>query len=187
MHVTVSSPDRLPSDVVLVRRIIDGDERAFRVLYERHTPRLKMLVHRLLGRRVLDTDDVLQETWLATCRSLHQYRGDAKLSTWLTAIAVRACYASLGRLRDDDEMMSYEDTVASPGDTPAGTIDLERALAELPDRQRLVVVLHDVEGFTHEEIGEQLGMAPGTSKATLSRARKALRQMLTTGVSNATR
>jgi RNA polymerase sigma factor (sigma-70 family) len=66
-------------------------------------------------------------------------------------------------------------------------IDLERALASLPDHQRLVVVLHDVEGFTHEEIGAQLGLATGTSKATLSRARCALRQALTRGVSNAER
>lgn len=186
MRVTVSSSNSLPSDLALVRRTIDGDERAFRVLYERHTPRLKMLVRRLLGRQAVDPDDVLQETWLAACRALPHYRGDAKLSTWLTSIGVRATYASLSRRLDDDTVV-YEDTVASPGEAPATTIDLERALAGLPDRQRLVVVLHDVEGFTHEEIGEQLGMAPGTSKAALSRARKALRQMLTTGVFNATR
>ena len=186
MRVTVAPPDDHPTDIVLDRRTNDGDERAFRALYDRHTPRLKRLVRRLLGRRTIDADDVLQETWLAACRSLHQYRGDAKLSTWLTSIGVRATYASLTR-RLDDEAVLYEDTVASPGDTPATTIDLERALAELPDRQRLVVVLHDVEGFTHEEIAEQLGMALGTSKAALSRARKTLRQMLTTGVFNATR
>jgi RNA polymerase sigma-70 factor (ECF subfamily) len=186
MGVTFASRDNLPSDFTLVRRTLDGDERAFRALYDRHTPRLKMLVRRLLGRRALDTDDVLQETWLAACRSLHQYRGDAKLSTWLSSIGVRAAYASLTRRLDDDAAL-YEDTVVSPNEAPAGMIDLERALAELPDRQRLVVVLHDVQGFTHEEIAEQLGMAPGTSKAALSRARKALRQMLTTGVFNATR
>ena len=94
MHVTAVT---VPSDLSLVRRIIDGDERAFRVLYDRHTPRLKMLVRRLLGRRAVDADDVLQETWLAACRSLHQYRGDAQLSTWLTSIGVRAAYASLTR------------------------------------------------------------------------------------------
>ena len=185
MRVTVARSD-LPPDLVLVRRSLDGDERAFRALYDRHTPRLKMLVRRLLGRRAVDADDVVQETWLAACRSLHQYRGDAKLSTWLTSIGVRAAFAALTR-RVEDEAVLYEDTVAARGDAPATMIDLERALVELPDRQRLVVVLHDVEGFTHEEIAEQLGMAPGTSKAALSRARKALRQMLTTGVFNATR
>jgi RNA polymerase sigma-70 factor, ECF subfamily len=186
MRVTVAPPHNLPTDLVLVRRTLDGDEGAFRALYDRHTPRLKMLVRRLLGRRTVDADDVLQETWLAACRSLHQYRGDAKLSTWLTSIGVRAAYASLAH-RVEDEAVLYEDTLASPSEAPATTIDLERALAELPDRQRLVVILHDVEGFTHEEIAEQLGMAPGTSKAALSRARGALRQMLTTGVFNATR
>ena len=90
MRVTIAASDSLPSDRSLVGRVIDGDERAFRLLYLRHTPRLKMLVRRLLGRRQLDAEDVLQETWLAACRSLHQYRGDAKLSTWLTSRRCRA-------------------------------------------------------------------------------------------------
>jgi RNA polymerase sigma-70 factor (ECF subfamily) len=186
MRVTVAASDTLPSDLSLVRRVIDGDERAFRILYGRHTPRLKMLVRRLLGRRQLDTEDVLQETWLAACRSLHQYRGDAKLSTWLTSIAVRATYASLTRRLDDDATL-YEEIAPARAEYTGDAIDLERALDELPDRQRLVVVLHDVEGFTHEEIAEQLGMAAGTSKAALSRARRTLRQLLTTGATNATR
>lgn len=123
---------------------------------------------------------------MSACRALDRYRGDAKFSTWLTSIGVRAAYAALARRLDDDVLL-LDDFPSPNGNGAASTVDLERALAALPDRQRLVVVLHDVEGFTHEEIAEQLGMAVGSSKASLSRARHALRQMLTGGVVDAHR
>jgi RNA polymerase sigma-70 factor (ECF subfamily) len=172
------------ADAVLIRRFLDGDERAFRELYDRHTPVLKMTLQRLLGRRWQDADDVVQETWLAGCRGIHGYRGDAKFSTWLTTIGVRIVLAHLARhsLRDMELLVD----LPAPERPPASVaIDVERALRELPDHQRVVVILHDLEGFTHEEIGEQLGIAAGTSKATLSRARAALRKTFGQGVGNA--
>jgi len=182
------SPTRpLPDlpDARLIARFLDGDESAFRALYERHTPRLRMLVQRLLGRDRHELDDVVQEVWLAASRGMHAYRGDAKFGTWLSAIGVRIAFNRLPRrLANDDEL---SDDIPSPAEgSPATVIDLERAIAALPDHQRVVVVLHDVEGYTHEEIAEQLGIAIGTSKATLSRARHALRRVLTEGVTNAT-
>jgi RNA polymerase sigma-70 factor (ECF subfamily) len=168
----------------LIRRFLDGDERAFRALYERHTPRLWMLVQRLLGRDRHELDDVVQEAWIAASRGLHAYRGDAKFGTWLSAIGVRIAFNRLPRVPRDDAELS--DDLSSPPEQPSTVIDLERAIAALPDHQRVVVVLHDVEGFTHEEIAEQLGIAAGTSKGTLSRARQALRRALTEGVTNAT-
>jgi RNA polymerase sigma-70 factor (ECF subfamily) len=176
-------PFELP-DGTLIRRFLDGDERAFRMLYERHTPRLKSTLERLLGPRRQDVDDVVQDTWLAGCRGLHGYRGDAKFSTWLTSIGVRTTLNHLAR-RGERETEELDEMAAPLTSGPASSIDLERALAALPEHQRVVVVLHDVEGFTHEEIGEHLGMAAGTSKATLSRARHALRLALTEGVPNA--
>jgi len=175
-----------PPDTTLIRRFLKGDERAFRELYERHTPRLKMTVRRLLGRLGPDVDDVVQDTWLAGCRGIQSYRGDAKFSSWLTSIAARTVYAQLSR-RNGRETDLRDDVADVNVGAPASSVDLERALAALPDHQRVVVVLHDVEGFTHEEIAEQLGMATGTSKATLSRARHRLRHMLTKGVTNAER
>jgi RNA polymerase sigma-70 factor (ECF subfamily) len=176
-------PFELP-DGALIRRFLDGDERAFRLLYERHTPRLKMTLQRLLGSRRQDADDLVQDTWLAGCRGLHGYRGDAKFSTWLTSIGVRTAMNYLTQsIKHETEVL--DDTSAQLTSGPASTIDLERALAALPDHQRIVVVLHDIEGFTHEEIGAHLGVAEGTSKATLSRARHALRLSLSEGVSNA--
>jgi RNA polymerase sigma-70 factor (ECF subfamily) len=175
-------------DGALIRRFLDGDERAFRLLYERHTPRLKMTLQRMLGRRRQDVDDVVQETWLAGCRGLHGYRGEAKFSTWLTSIGVRTTLNHLSRGGDRDTETIGE--IPAPLDgSPLAALDVERLLASLPDQQRLVVVLHDLEGFTHEEIGAQLGVAEGTSKAMLSRARHALRaafaEKVPEGVSNA--
>ena len=174
-----------PPDSVLIRRFLDGDERAFRMLYDRHTPRLKMTLRRMLGRRWEEADDLVQDTWLATCRGLHGYRGDAKFGTWLTSIGVRTTLNYLTRA-GSHETEPIGDMPGSVGDIGGAVVDIERALAALPDHQRIVVILHEIEGFTHEEIGEQLGMAPGTSKATLSRARQALRAALAEGVSNGT-
>jgi RNA polymerase sigma-70 factor (ECF subfamily) len=174
-----------PTDPALIARFLDGSELAFRALYERHTPRLKMTVRRLLGFRQQEIDDVVQETWLAACRGIHAYRGAAPFSAWIAAIAARTTYATLTRLTSR-ETVAVDDDIAAPEQIEA-PIDLERALDALPDSQRLVVVLHDLEGFTHHEIAEQLGMAEGTSKATLFRARRALRAALNGGMENATR
>jgi RNA polymerase sigma-70 factor, ECF subfamily len=173
------------TDAALIHRFLDGSESAFRALYERHTPRLKMTVRRLLGFRQQEIDDVVQDTWIAASRGMHTYRGDAPFAAWIASIAARTTYATLSRLISR-ETIAVDDDIAAPeqGEAP---IDLERALDALPDTQRLVVVLHDLEGFTHHEIAEQLGMAAGTSKATLFRARRALRAALNGGMENATR
>jgi RNA polymerase sigma factor (sigma-70 family) len=182
----VSPPSLLAQlpDAALIRRFLDGDEAAFRALYQRHTPRLRMIVQRLLGPRRDEADDVVQETWLAGCRGLHRYQGEAQFSSWLTTIGVRAAYARFDAHRELESEL-FDDAAFAPPDGSATVIDLERALARLPHHQRAVVVLHDVEGYTHEEIAAQLGVAPGTSKATLSRARQTLRRLLTEGVPNA--
>ncbi|HJU74573.1 MAG TPA: RNA polymerase sigma factor [Gemmatimonadaceae bacterium] len=169
-----------PADSVLIRRFLRGDEAAFRALYLRHTPRLRMTVWRLLGPHHDDTDDVVQETWLAGCRSMHGFNGDAKFSTWLTTIAIRRAQSRFSAQEEDAELRDVADETADS----LTAIDLERAIARLPDKQRAIVVLHDIEGFTHEEIARQLGIPVGTSKVTLSRAREALRRMLPDGVSH---
>jgi RNA polymerase sigma factor (sigma-70 family) len=171
-------------DAALISRFLGGSEDAFRALYQRHTPRLRMLVARLLGAVRQDAvDDVMQETWLAACRGLHRYSGEAKFSTWLTTIGIRTAYARFGGSADVETDL-FDDLAAPSHAGPASAIDLERALSRLTDRQRVVVVLHDVEGFTHQEIAVQLGIASGTAKATLSRARSALRRLLIDGVSH---
>jgi RNA polymerase sigma factor (sigma-70 family) len=165
-----------PPDVLLIDRFRSGDEQAFRILYRRHSPRLRMLLLRLVGYRDLDADDLLQESWLACCRGIHSFRAESRFSTWLTTIAIRL---ARNRLTLHDPLRwDGEELESQQHSDPSAGIDIERALARLPDRSRAVLVLHDIEGWTHEEIGRHLGIATGTSKATLSRARAFLRPHL---------
>jgi RNA polymerase sigma factor (sigma-70 family) len=168
-------------DAELIRRFLGGDEAAFRSLYNRHTPRLRMIICRLLGQRYDEADDVLQETWIAGSRGLHRYNGNGTFASWLTTIGIRLAQRRFARQQENQEP---DDIASSQNDEPLTAIDLERAIAQLPDHQRAVVVLHDIEGLTHEQIALQLGIAVGTSKVTLSRAREALRHMLNDGVSH---
>jgi len=171
------------TDAALITRFLGGDELAFRALHARHTPRLRMVVIRLLGSGHADVDDVVQETWLAGCRGLHGFNGSAQFSSWLTTIGVRAA-ATRFKAPSNGHTDCLDNVPAPAAPAAATVIDLERAIARLPDHQRAVVVLHDVEGFTHDEIATQLGVAQGTSKATLSRARQALRRYLNDGASD---
>ena len=170
-------------DRALIRRFLDGEEAAFRVLHGRHAPRLRMTVLRLLGRRRDEVDDVEQEAWLGACRGMHAFNGTARFSSWLATIGIRAACARFSP-GSDTQPCEMDDLPAPPLPAAATAIDLERALERLPDRQRAVVVLHDVEGFTHAEIARKLDMAPGTSKVTLLRARHALRRLLADGASD---
>ena len=174
------------TDAALISRFLGGEENAFRELYARHTPRLRMIVMRLLGAARRDeVDDVVQETWLAACRGIHRYAGDAKFASWMTTIGIRTTYARFARSIESEADSEFLEEIAAPSGAGAATgIDLERALSQLPDHQRVVVVLHDIEGYTHDEIARQLGIATGTAKATLSRARSALRRLLNDGVSH---
>ena len=171
------APD--PTDQSLILATRAGDEHSFRVLYRRHTPRLLQLVLRVVGGSADDADDVVQESWIAAVAGLDRFRWEASFRTWLTGIAINRCRVLLkkrGRWTELDEDTTLLLTVPH---APAGErIDLERAIAALPAGYRTVMVLHDVEGFTHEEIGALLGVATGTSKAQLFHARRALRALL---------
>ncbi|HWK89939.1 MAG TPA: RNA polymerase sigma factor, partial [Longimicrobium sp.] len=154
-------------------------ERAFRELYARHTPRLFQFVLRIVGGSEHDAEDVVQETWIRATEALATFRWEAAFSTWLTGIGLNVARGLLrkrGRWQTVGEDEAPEPWRPAPADGDG--IDLERAVAALPTGYRTVLVLHDIEGFTHEEIGERLGIAPGTSKSQLSHARRALRQML---------
>lgn len=168
------------SDRELVRAIADaGDEPAFRELYRRHTPRLYLFAFRMLGGLESDAEDVVQDTWLRAVERLAGFRWEAQLSTWLIGIGANLCR---DRLRRAGRHMAIEvDDGHLPG-LPAGEaearIDLERAIALLPTGYRDVLLLHDVAGLTHTEIGERLGIAEGTSKSQLFFARRTMRRLL---------
>jgi len=167
------------SDDALISAVLRGDEGAFRLLYRRHTPRLRQLLLRLLGNPQADADDAVQEVWMRAVTGLARFRGDSSFGTWLIGIGVRTASEWLRRRRRRHEWGDPEDfAIPAPVASPAAGIDLERAVAALPDHHRAVLVLHDVEGYTHDEIADRLGVATGTSKAWLFRARRALRVML---------
>jgi RNA polymerase sigma-70 factor (ECF subfamily) len=164
----------------LCQRIVDsGDERAFRELYRRHTPALVQLVLRMLGGASHDAEDVVQEAWVRAVRQLAGFRWESSFKTWLSAIALNLAREVL-RKRGRAAITELPDDLATPATTRRDgvRIDLERAIARLPDGYRTVLVLHDVEGYTHEEISRHLEIAVGTSKSQLFDARRALRAML---------
>jgi len=185
MGVTRAPRGPRPHDRALADRVSHGgDEPAFRELYARHTPRIYAFVLRLLGGNELDAQDVVQDTWIKAVEKLDQFRWQSSLSTWLTGIALNRC-RELFRQRDRNWIALGEEPAVTTGEHVHERIDLETALTELPPGYRTVVVLHDVEGFTHEEIADRLEISSNTSKSQLSRARRALRSRLSAGTEQA--
>jgi RNA polymerase sigma factor (sigma-70 family) len=153
---------------------------AFEQLYHRHHRRVHGVIVRLVGMASARAEDLTQEAFVRAWQALPSFRHESAVSTWLHRLAVNTALMELRSrrsrpLQDDDEE-TFEQ-LSSP-DTAGNAVlgrDLERAVASLPPRARAVLVLHDVEGWKHEEIATQLGMAVGSSKAQLHRARGLLR------------
>ena len=165
------SSDRDLVAAFLTRR----DEIAFRDLYRRHTPALYAFALRLTSGRDADAEDLVQDTWIRAAEHLHRFAWHSTLRTWLSGIVVNCWRERVRRLTPDFTLL--DEHIAAPPDTGVG-LDLDRAIASLPDGYRAVILLHDVEGYTHEEIARLLGVEEGTSKSQLSRARRTLRQWL---------
>ncbi len=169
----------MQTDRELAVQILTGDEAAFRQMYRRHTPRLFALVLRFLGGHEADAEDVVQEAWLRATERLGQFRWEAAFGSWLAAIALnlaREHIRRLGRRREVD-WPEEEPPAVEPLDR-LDARDLERAIGALPQGYRAVLVLHDVEGYRHEEIADLMGVSVGTSKSQLFHARRAVRQAL---------
>lgn len=161
--------------------LADRSQRAFRVLYRAHTTALYAMALRLLGGSVADAEDVVQETWLVATQSLATFRWQSTLRTWLTGIAINRARNRYRRQAAEEARSGGDVTeiqVAQPLERVVEAIELEQAMERLPAGYREVLVLHDVQGHTHDEIAEILGIAPGTSKSQLSRARSTMRRWL---------
>jgi len=161
------------------------DERSFRELYRRHAGPLYLLARRLLGPSADRAEEVMQEAWLLAARGLRGFRWESSLRTWLCGIVVNRC-RELHRTgsRSPEGGSLHVERASAPWVPPsdgARRIDLERAIARLPTGSREVLVLHDIEGRTHEEIAGLLGISDGTSKSQLHKARRALRDFLSGG------
>ena len=170
-----------PTDQITIRRAINGDEDALRSLWTQHAPRIDALVKRLVG----DPDqaaDVAQEVWIQIFRALPSYRGDSQFSTWAHRIAVNRTLNAIRSMRrfskveveleDDTSMVDHD------GDRSLLAQSIDEGVQKLSPGARQVFVLHDVEGYTHEEIATELGITAGGSKSQLFKARAKLRRLL---------
>jgi RNA polymerase sigma-70 factor (ECF subfamily) len=186
MKALPADPEVCPEhgdDHALVRASLAGDARAFEQLYRIHAGKVHGAILRLVGMDRARAEELTQEAFIQAWRKLSSFRFDAAFSTWLYRLGVNI---ALMDLRGRREEIHVEDAVLeliAGFEVPfcAGERgDLERAVAKLPPRARAVLVLHDVEGWKHEEIAAELGMAVGSSKAQLHRARGLLRAVLET-------
>jgi RNA polymerase sigma-70 factor, ECF subfamily len=170
-------------DEDLVRRYLEGDQQAFTSLVERHQTRVFNVALRVLGNPD-DARDATQDAFLTMVRKLSQFRGDAAFTTWLHRVTVNACYDMLRKRRrtpmlrlvgdDDEPMPDLGPPTPDHADAAADTIDVARALQEIPDDYRIVLVLADVQDLPYEEIARVLDIPIGTVKSRVHRGRIAL-------------
>ncbi|HEV8264474.1 MAG TPA: sigma-70 family RNA polymerase sigma factor [Gemmatimonadales bacterium] len=166
----------------LINRVRAGDGAAERALYDAHVDRVYRLAYRLAGDDAL-AQDFTQETFIRAFERLGAFRGESALSTWLHAITTSVVLNGLRKVkrfrqREADLDDAHGVSGARREAEPDLKVRLNRAIDALPEGYRTVFVMHDVEGYTHEEIGAALGVETGTSKAQLSRARAKLREAL---------
>ena len=173
--------DGMQTDQLLIRRAIDGDERALRQLWSQYSPHVDSVIRRLVG----DSDlaaDIAQDVWMQIFRALPSFRGDSQFGTWAHRIAVNRTLNAMRKIRRlakaeveiDDESAAIE----PDGERLFLAASIEQAAGRLPEGARTVFVLHDVEGYTHEDIARELGITAGASKSQLFKARAKLRRML---------
>jgi RNA polymerase sigma-70 factor (ECF subfamily) len=166
----------------LIARVRTGDSAAQRALYDAHVDRVYRLAFRLAGDDAL-AQDFTQETFIRAFDRLGSFRGDAAFSTWLHTITTTVVLNGLRKVKRLRQRETDIDDAQAIGvlkreSEPDLKMRLTKAIDELPEGYRTVFVMHDVEGYTHEEIGAALGVETGTSKAQLSRARAKLRVAL---------
>ena len=175
-----SESEAVEDDASDVAAAAAGDVRAFERVYRRHVARIHSTAVRMLGAE--EADDATQDAFVRAWQRLGQFRGDSAFGTWLFRLAVnvmlsrREVVATRQRRHlDDSEVI---DTLSSPGASPELGIDFEAAMQRLPPGMRQIFVLHDIEGYKHDEIAAMLGIAQGTSKSQLHRVRLVLRKYL---------
>jgi RNA polymerase sigma-70 factor (ECF subfamily) len=175
--------DRRRDEAPLIRRAQEGDMAAFEQLYRDHVGRVFALCRRLAGDPSL-AEELAQEAFVRAWQKLGSFRGESAFSSWLYTLTVNTALSErrsrrrrTSRVVTTDDLSAFDRPGRPPG--PEHGFDLERALRRLPPGARAVLVLHDVEGYKHQEIAEMTGIAAGTSKAQLHRARRLLREALT--------
>lgn len=164
----------------LVHRAQGGSVSAFESLYRQHSNQVFLLCLRMSGCKS-HAEDFMQETFIKAWQALPKFKGDSKFSTWIYRIATNTVLAdkrknTLDLVHDHDWEREFEQSLSDTHSRQQ--IDLEKAIVSLPSQARHVLVLHDLMGLTHQEIGQQLDIAAGTSKAHLNRARTMVKELL---------
>jgi RNA polymerase sigma-70 factor (ECF subfamily) len=172
----------MDNERLTIQRAIAGDEGAMRSLWSRHAPHIDAVVRRLVGQDMDLAADIAQEVWIQIFRALPQYRGDSQFGTWAHRIAVNRTLNALRktrRLAKIETDVEEDSAVVDPDpDRSLMMATIENAASRLSPGARAVFLLHDVEGYTHEEIAERLGITSGGSKSQLFKARAKLRTLL---------
>ncbi len=168
-------------DRAIARALAAGDMTQARTFYDEHVRRVFSLVHRFTGSAQL-SQDLTQDVFIRAFERIAQYRGEVPLGAWLRSIALSVTFNALKVRRRETQRHADlgDDLTAHDGHSADAWVQarLQSALDELPEQSRAVVVLHDVEGYTHDEVAATLGIAAGTSRAVLSQARARLRETL---------
>ncbi len=178
--LAIAAQDAFPPADDLVKQAQSGDFSAYERLYQRHVAR----IHSLCLRMTTDRDraeDLTQQAFIRAWEGLSSFRGDGGFAAWLKRVAINVVLADRrSRSRRPEQAIGDLETLEHPSVQlrPGSGLDLEQAIARLPERARAVFVLHDVEGYRHSDIAALLGIAAGTSKTQLHRARKLLREAL---------
>jgi RNA polymerase sigma-70 factor (ECF subfamily) len=166
-----------------VRRAQQGDVNAFEAVYRAHAPAIHALCRRMVGTE-RDARDLVQDVFVRAWEKLESFRGQSSLATWLHRLAVNVVLNHLRtskrdglRLIDDVDDATFGSR-SSPAASVETAIDMDWALAQLPAGARSVFVLHDIQGYSHDEIAQMTGIAAGTARAQLWRARRALTRLL---------
>src|SRR5215831_16669107 len=180
-------PAQSASDLELARAAAAGSSAAFEKLYEQHHRRVYSLCLRMLG-NASQAEDLTQEVFLQVYKKISSFRGDSAFTTWLHRLTVNQVLMHFRKRGVKLEHTTEEGDFTEVVDTPLQStrrismierLALDRAIAQLPPGYRTVFVLHDVEGYEHEEISKMLDVSIGTSKSQLHKARMRLRELLT--------
>ncbi len=182
MELTVEHTAVMTEENDLIRRSLGGSRDAFDRIYEENSPHVYAICLRLLANPG-EATEALQDTFIRAWQTLGTFRQECPLAGWIYRIAVST---SLMRMRSNKRRASHfehageMEMLAARGSAsdPGTSVDLEGAISRLPSRARIVLVLHDIEGYRHDEIAEFLSISPGTSKAQLHRARTLLKEVL---------
>jgi RNA polymerase sigma-70 factor (ECF subfamily) len=184
--VTNNGMNNAASDFDLAQASAQGDMKAFETIYERHHRRVYSLCLRMVA-NATEAEDLAQEVFIQLFRKIGSFRGESAFTTWLHRLTVnhvlmhfRKRGVRLEKTTEEGEIGEIQDYLQAASERPryVDRIALDKAISELPPGYRTVFVLHDVEGFEHEEVANLLGVSVGTSKSQLHKARMRLRELL---------